>query len=322
MTDFLDEDIAYLLGMISVRGKLIDSPPNRAIQIEIPYTLKVIKGLKKTYDRDVYMKLEMYEFRQRIEELLATTVNVTVPGNIVYIVANFPGNSIAWRNLKKFLISGTNSINFHIPKEVLDSPETIKKSFIRGVADAAGGIDQGGAHPWNHKRRVIIAINGNWHFPIELCNLLQQDLKIPVNGILWGHPNIRDPQASNSNIGIREHQFRVYAEAFLPVGFDISYKAEMLKEFAEDDIKKNPGPTPFCYPDANENFRQKSRHPKEKSSLIPASIRGKHFNSCREICRALGCKQTVQQELGLILEEVEAYEDEGKGRVRKRKRDV
>jgi hypothetical protein len=318
--DFLDEDIAYLLGMLCVRGKLIDSPPNRAIQIEIPYTLNVVKGLKKTYDRNVYMKLEMFEFRQRIEELLATTIHVSTPGNNVQIVGNFRGNSIAWRNIKNFLQSGTSYTNFHIPEEVWHAPQTIKKSFIRGVADAAGSIDQGGAHPWNHKRRVIIGINANWHLPIELCKLLQQDLEIPVNGILWGHPNIRDPQALNSNIGIREHQFRVYAETFEQVGFDISYKAEMLKEFAEDDRKKNPGPTPFCNPDANERVRQKSRHPKEKSSLIPPSIRGRHFNSCREICRALGCKQSAQQKLGMISEEVEPFEEEERGKVCVRKR--
>jgi len=165
---------------------------------------------------------------------------------------------------------------------------------MRGIADVAGYIRQSNNF-MGMKRRVYIEVpNDNWLLPVDICELLQQDMDVPVQLIQWGHPNVREPHVtSRSESWAREHQIKIFAEAFVRVGFNIEYKRRMLEHFAEDDAKLYNLPIVPCnpHPNARKKPRAKPRHPGEQSQRLPSCLRGRHFDSYWHICTALGCKQ-------------------------------
>lgn len=291
MLNYLDEDVAYLIGMVCVRGRIVEGRGDRSLIIGFPFKTLVAKGLTKEFDRAAQLKLGIYDFRERLFELLGTDIEIKETRNSFELIIRFPRNTMAWRDIKILTQNKFSYADFTIPPNILDASTSIKKSFVRGMADAAAEIGLGADHPWNKKHRVVIAFNENWILPIQLCRLLQNDLKVPVDGILWGHPNIRDPQVRNPRVGIREHQFRIYSEAFEKIGFDIGYKNEILEELVKDDRDNHPGKIHFCNLSARERRTKKKRHPQEKNKNLPKTLYGCHFGTCREICRALGCHE-------------------------------
>jgi len=117
-------------------------------------------------------------------------------------------------------------------------------------------------------------------------------LKVPVQTITYGHPNLRDPQGKDYKAGrvdswAREHQIKVYCEAFSNVGFYMPHKQEILEELASFN-KKNFADAKFCSP-PKRHSESKYRHPGERSSKLPRSIRGKHYSAYWQICADLGC---------------------------------
>jgi len=51
--NFLDEDVAYLLGLIVMRGQLYDRGPERGIIIEFPFKSLQVEG----YDQELHLQL-------------------------------------------------------------------------------------------------------------------------------------------------------------------------------------------------------------------------------------------------------------------------
>ena len=298
MLDYLDEDVAYLLGLIVCRGKLIDAAPIRTLTIEFPFKSLTAPGIATTYDQPTQLALGSNKIRDRISELLGTTVSVMSTKSKVTMTAHFLQNTIVWRDLKELLNGAKDYTNSAVPAEVFKAPTSIKREFIRGVADGSAWLRPGTFFKERTmgKRRVFIAIdNRNWRLPIQLCSLLQEYLNVPVGEILWGHPNLRDPSCRFPHRPEgREHQIRIFCEAFEPIGFNLEYKNQLLQEFAQDDrANRSLGNVRPCNPLARRTHAPttKAPHPQEHSQRLPSAIRGKHFESYWEICLALGCKQ-------------------------------
>jgi len=136
--------------------------------------------------------------------------------------------------------------------------------------------------------------------PIQLCALLQQTLDVPVQLIQWGHPNTRESKCGSH--WAREHQVKIFAEAFESVVFTIEYKNKTLQKFARQDRKLH-GALHKCNPNPEiRRVQKKKRHPDEKSSALPARLRNHHYNAYWQICRALGCEQYVSGTMPLPLE--------------------
>lgn len=51
MLSYLDEDVAYLLGLIVCRGKLVDTAPIRSLIIEFPFKSLTVPGVSTTCDQ-------------------------------------------------------------------------------------------------------------------------------------------------------------------------------------------------------------------------------------------------------------------------------
>jgi hypothetical protein len=192
----------------------------------------------------------------------------------------------------------------------------VKVEFMRGVADAGGFIRNSNSYT-NGKRRVYIEVNNqNWNLPIQICALLQQDLGVPVQMINWGHPNLRGPNVPEGHGWSKEHQIKIFAEAFVKIGFHVRYKQKILEEFATADRRIGARAFSNCNPNPDlRQIRRKPRHSAERSGFLPAVLRRKHFDAYWQICLAMGCSQCrgvedLERVSGQEAEQQQAGEDE------------
>ncbi len=288
--NYLDEDVAYLLGLTVMRGQLYDHGSEHGITIEFPFKSLRVEG----YDQELHLQVSVNRIRDRIQELVESLVQVEEASGVFIFSVRFLRNPVTWRNLRYHLGNRRSYKEFQIPSSIMNAPREIQTEFMRGVADVGGFVRDSNRYIDGRRRVYLEVHNRNWILPIQLCALLQQKLDVPVQLIQWGHPNVREPGGGSH--WAREHQVKIFAEAFEPVGFTIEYKNKTLRKFARQDHKLRGGLV-LCNP--NEDIRRvkvKKRHPDEKSSALPARLRNHHFDAYWQICLELGCKQCVSVE--------------------------
>jgi hypothetical protein len=294
MIDYIDEDVAYLLGMIFARGKFIEKDSLKSFEIELENTSLFAYGIDSVYKHKTEIIVSLSKIRERISELLEVELRQRETKNSIILFAHFTKATMGWRNLRMLTNNKSNHNEFIIPDYFFENDLTIKEQFLKGFCDIAGfirksNVDQSGYH------RVYFQIpNPNWKLPIQICRLLQVDFNIPVQSIQWGHPNTREPHKTEVKSTVtswaKEHQIRVYADDFT-IGFGFEYKQKILEEFAAYNIGKKRPKSHLCYPTKKTRGPKKPQHPCEKSTLLPEIIRGKHFNGFRGICKRIGCIQ-------------------------------
>jgi len=285
----MDHDVAYLLGMVVGRGSLTESGDDRRLVIDFPYRALQAKGVREKFDQPKRLKLAVYSIRDRIEQLVEADFDTNITRSRCQFIIRFGRRNISWRNL---LVITEGNMNFRssvVPKRILKAPKEIKKEFMRGVADVCGFVRA--ANHFHGRHRVYLEIPvQNWKLPVSLCHLLQAHMGVPVQMIQWNHPNTRIPNQTDKKLTGREHQVKIFAEAFLGVGFYVEYKQRILEELAE--LNKDYSPPKRCNPNPMVHQRKKKRkHPEENSSLIAENIRGRHFDGYYEICAEMGCQQ-------------------------------
>ncbi|MCI0537193.1 MAG: hypothetical protein L0Z50_18400 [Verrucomicrobiales bacterium] len=292
--NFLDLDTAYLLGLLVMRGQLIETGGDHRIVISFPSKNLIASGVKLKFEQKKHLRLAANQVRDRLSEFLGTDIQVKELGKDVQFLVRFLGNNMIWRNLCFQVGTARSYTNFGVPESIFSAPAELKTEFLRGVADAGGFIRDANNY-MGLKRRVYLEVNNkNWHLPIQLCRLLQQDLQVPVHIIQWGHPNTRAPHVHTGKSWAKEHQIKIFAEQFIKIGFYIDYKQRILEEFVEADSKIKQKLPPFCNPNPRiREPKRKPKHPDEKSNYLPSELRGKHFGSYWQICLAMGCQQCV-----------------------------
>ncbi|MHB8755247.1 MAG: hypothetical protein ACYC92_09875 [Candidatus Acidiferrales bacterium] len=307
--DYLDPDVAYLLGLITARGQFYVEGDIRRLVVNFPYrlfTAKPPEGSGLHFDIPTEMRLCLDDVRNRINELLEVNVQIIPGRRNTQLVAVFTKNTMSWRNLTTLLKHRSSYQEFEVPAIIYETPEDIQLEYARGFADASAtpsssDYEQYGNSPRSH--RIVLQVNHqNWLLPIQICRLLQVHLKVPVQHILWGHPNLRD-SGNKGKSWEKEHRIRVFAEGFLPVGFHFPFKQRILESMAEINRNQDHGPIHECNPLARHRTKKKAKHRGERSKDLPEALRGKHFNAYFQICKALGCEQgTPSDQLILISE--------------------
>ncbi|MEM4382259.1 MAG: hypothetical protein QXX19_08535 [Candidatus Caldarchaeum sp.] len=285
--DYLDTDVAYLVGMIIGRGVLVDDGMRFVITIKFPFVNPELEG----YDQFAsFVTSIVSSVLPRLKALLGETVNLsTSPQEDVTFRAEFPSTHIVVRNLKLILEDRLDYKQFMVPKVIQESNDSeIIREFIRGFADVAGNIrrsnrDQAGVH-----RVYLDVLNENWKLPVQICDLLQHKLNVPVANILWGHPNLRDTKAGQAS-PFREHQIRIYAHHFLQVGFYIEHKQAVLELLAKENQRRGKNSVGSFCPGYKQRQRAKVKHPLEGDKRLPQQVR-KHFDTYWQICAACGCQ--------------------------------
>ncbi|MCX7598074.1 MAG: hypothetical protein N2512_04320 [Armatimonadetes bacterium] len=284
MTDYIDEDVAYLVGLLAASGTFSTHGDTTSILIEFPFRTEETEG------RDTYAYFVAgvaQKVLPRIQRLLGPAASFhSSRGSHVAIRIQLPAEHLALRDLRMILGLKSDERPSRVP-EVVKNDSALAIEFLRGFADAGATVrrsnrDQSGLH------RVYLDVRPQaWHMATGLCQLLQSTLQVPVQGILWNHPNLRTPGAAWAPS--REHQVRVYADAFEKVGFYLDLKNAVLRILAGENRKaRASAPTPCD--GASHITRKRGKHRDEGHDLLPDQIRGRHFNHYTEICAVFGCR--------------------------------
>jgi len=308
MLDYLDEDVAYFLGMIVARGTINETGSIKQLIIEFPYGYIETENVK---DRNSLL-VSIDSVMDRVSELTEGSVRKIQKENSADIIIEFSRRTILWRDVQMLLHGYRNYNEFEIPEQIFKSPTSIQKEFIRGFSDVGAKVRLSNAYYNNQHRVYIDVLNSNWKLPIQICKLLQDYIGIPVQLITWGHPNIRDSGLDRYKNGDKyfwkkEHQIKVFAEDFEEIGFYIKHKQDAFIEFVQEN-KKLDRVSRFCEPPKRET-KNKPLHPMESAEEIPIAIRNNHYNSYWQICCDLGCERCKRQRT-INRDECEKVEDE------------
>lgn len=282
----IPDDLAYLLGLICGRGEI--SAEQQQISIEFPFKSEKVEGITLSFNQRDAMIIGLDDIVNRLSDLIGKHVMKISGKKSIKLVVSLRPSSITWQSINLFFEGKSSSKEFCIPDVFYSTQTNTKVNFLRGLADSAGFITKG-SYDRNKRYRICYEIPfSNWELSIQVCRLLQDaDINVPVESVLWGHPNTRGASG-----WAKEHQIRVYADEFLKIGFSVDYKNQLLKDFSNSNISKlNYKPSKFCNPLTRTIRKIKPASKDEGSSNICHTIRGKHFDSFWQICRALGCKQ-------------------------------
>lgn len=295
MSLFIDQDMAYLFGLVSGRGTLIDSGGSKQIIVNFPYRSLQATGVNTVFDQRDKILISLDNIINRLGELAGSPPRKVPSENNIDVVLDLPVNNILWRNLVKFANGNNSYKDLEIHPDIMNASEVVKKEFIRGFADVTAYARKGNAFFGGIHRIYFEIHNANWRMPVQLCTLLQNDpLNIPVQTIDWGHPNIRNGYAKEYDSGrenawAREHQLKVFAEDFESIGFRIDHKNAILKEMAEHNRSEKPNAIhKLCSP-PKKITKEKVSHPKEDSERLPDELRSQHFDAYWQVCKSLGC---------------------------------
>ncbi len=298
------------------KGTIKRGRTETTVIIEIPHKLLEIEGQNAILS----VKASLEDIRNLIQPLIGVSLTSTSQKSKTTIQFNKPNGDFLIREINRCLGNLSSWKKFRIPSDIMNSSKDMKKEFMIGLADVTAHVRQSNkAYGINYDNRVYIEIPQNWYLVVDIANLLKS-LDIPIHVINWGHPNIRDPNLKdyskgNMNASFREHQVKIFAEEFLPVGFRITHKKQALiklsnlnkKEWrahiqnkienAQNDQIKQKYKSKLNELDTNHHKfywntktpkKIKPPHPLEKDDRIPRKIRGKHFDSWKDICKKLG----------------------------------
>ena len=288
--------MSYLLGMIIGNGEIQRGATETTITIDIPH-----KKLETEFQHDVgiYVRASITDIRQVLEPLLGTALMFTQSTNVSLLSFRKPNEDYLMREILRYIGGATSSDNVRISSEIFAFSYDERKQFVKGFADVTGYIRRSNYAFAEPNYRVYFEIPHNWELVVDFCNLLKS-IDIPVQAIDWAHPNMRDGNLKKYNQGKpdfwkKEHQVKVWALEYQPIGFVVLHKQQALDYFADEQKK------PYVmagkdaaarlhryYWELPQRVREKPYHPGENDNFIPEEIRGKHYDSWADIAKDLG----------------------------------
>lgn len=287
----MNTQMAYLIGMILGNGEVQRKSDTTTVTIEIPHkNLKDDVGLEIS----IYVKSSLADIRSIIEPLIGHSLPLTQTKRATQISFTKSNEDYTMREIMRFIGNGVHHATMTMNDDLFNISTDEKKELLRGIADVTGYIRKSNiAYGQEGCHRVYIEIPGNWQFVIDVANMLKS-LDIPVQTIDFGHPNFRDSNVKKYNEGKpyywkKEHQVKIWANEFLPIGFNIVHKQRALERFAEELLDfLDEEKTHKFYWERSTRKKTKPHHPMENDESIPESIRGKHYESWSELAKELG----------------------------------
>lgn len=288
----MNTQMAYLTGMILGNGEIQRNNTDTTVTIDIPY-----KNLRddNNLDVEVYVKASLIDIRKIIEPLVGSELVVSHTKHSTKLSFTKPNEDYTIREIVRFVGNGVHHKTMVMNRDLFDISSDEKRELLRGIADVTGYIRKSNiAYGVKGNHRVYIEIPGNWYMVIDIANLLK-DLDIPVQTIDFGHPNFRDGKLKKYNEGKpdfwkKEHQLKIYANEFLPIGFNIAHKQKALELYSDELLAcLNPKNTHKFYWERRKGKKTlRPIHPGENDPILPLEIRGKHFDSWKNLAKELG----------------------------------
>ena len=287
----MNTEMAYLLGMILGNGEIQRDNNETRITIDIPHKNLYSDDLK---DVRVYVKASTVDIRSIVEPLVGHNLTVTQTNRSTILSFVKSNDEYITREIVRFIGGGKHHSTMRMNQDLFSITIDEKKSLLRGIADVTGYIRKSNiAYGQDGAHRVYIEIPGNWYMVIDIANMLK-DVDVPVQTIDFGHPNFRDGELKKYNQGKpyfwkKEHQVKIFANEFLPIGFNIKHKQDALEKYSEELLEFiDPVKTHKFYWEKPIKRKYRPTHPHESDEYLPIEIRGKHFDSWTELARLLG----------------------------------
>jgi hypothetical protein len=292
----MNVEMAYLIGMICGNGEIKRSATTTTVSVDIPHKKLATENL---HDVRIYVKASVTDIRAILEPLIGADLQFIQQISNSTLSFTKPNADYLIRQILRYISNGTSHENIRVDQSVFAATSDECKSFLRGFADVTGYIRRSNYFFQKFRHRVYLEVPHNWGLVIDICNLLKS-VDIPVQAIDWAHPNIRDGNRTeydegNKNFWKKEHQIKIWANEFEPIGFGVLHKREALTQFAKElrsgltaEGKDPQTVTHKYYWERRERNKDRPIHPAESDGFIPSSIRGKHYNSWREIAKDLG----------------------------------
>lgn len=287
----MNTEMAYLVGLVLGNGEIQYGAKETIVTIDIPHKNLYTDDMK---DVQVYVKASMVDIRAIIEPLVGREVVITQTNHSTKLSFQKHNEEYVIRELLRFINAGKHHSTMRMSRDLFGITTNEKKALLRGIADSTGYIRKSNiAFGQDGMHRVYIEIPGNWFMVIDIANLLK-DVDVPVQTIDFGHPNFRDANLVKHNQGKpnfwkKEHQVKIFANEFLPIGFNIKHKQDALQKYSEELLEfVDPEKTHKYYWDKSIRLKIKPIHPGEKDESLPIEIRGKHFDSWTELAACLG----------------------------------
>lgn len=292
----MNNEMAYLLGMICGNGEINNNFGTTIISIEIPHKKLQTEDF---HDVKIYVKASIADIRKVLEPLIGSGISFTQNKTVTILSFSKPKEDFLIREILRYVGAAVTHNNMRINNDVFSFTTDQKKMFLRGFCDVTGYIRRSNYFIDKYKHRVYIEIPNNWFMVVDICNLLK-NLRIPVQNIDWAHPNMRDGKLTKYNQGKpnfwkKEHQIKIYANEFLPIGFGVIHKTQALQTYSDELIagfKENnivaSDVTHNFYWEVNGKNKIKPHHPCECDISLPIQIRSKHYNSWKQIAEDLG----------------------------------
>lgn len=283
--------MAYLLGMILGNGEIQRNNTETRVTIDIPHKNLYTDDLK---DVQVYVKASTVDIRSIVEPLIGYNLTITQTKRSTVMTFVKPNDEYITREILRFIGGGKHHSTMRMNSDLFSITNDEKKSLLKGIADVTGYIRKSNiAYGQDGAHRVYIEIPGNWYMVIDIANMLK-DVDVPVQTIDFGHPNFRDGELKKYNQGKpyfwkKEHQVKIFANEFLPIGFNIKHKQEALEKYSDELLEFiDPVKTHKFYWEKPIRRKTRPSHPHESDEYLPVEIRGKHFDSWTDLAELLG----------------------------------
>jgi hypothetical protein len=297
----MNTEMAYLLGMVCGNGEIKRSTVSTTVSVDIPHKKLETESFK---DIKIYVKASVTDIRAILEPLIGADMQFIQQKTSSVLSFTKPNADYLIRQILGYVGKGTTHENIRLSATIFGATTDERRAFLRGLADVTGYIRRSNYFFQKYRHRVYIEIPHNWGLVVDVCNMLKS-LDIPVQSIDWAHPNMRDGKLSKYNEGSpnfwkKEHQIKIWANEFESIGFGIIHKRESLTAFA-NELREGicleghvaSDVTHKFYWELRNTHRNRPRHPAESDEFIPASIRGKHYDSWRELAKDLGYGDNV-----------------------------
>lgn len=292
----MNTEMAYLLGMVSGNGEVKRGSSETTISIEIPHKKLETEDF---HDVKLYVKASLADIRTILEPLIGSGLSSIQNEHSTVLSFVKPNTDYLIREILRYTGAATTHDNMRIHQDVFGFSVDEKKMFLRGFADVTGYVRRSNYFFKTYMHRVYLEVPNNWFMVIDVCNLLK-DVGIPVQSIDWAHPNMRDGnlkkhKQGSTNFWKKEHQIKIYVNEFLPIGFSVMHKNQALNKFSDEliagikaDEKNVADVTHVFYWEGSGKKKIKPTHPGENDTSLPVEIRGKHYDSWKEIAKELG----------------------------------
>ena len=198
----MNNEMAYLLGMILGNGEIQRGNVSTTVTIDIPYKNLYTDDLK---DVAIYVKASIVDIRSIVEPLIGHNVAVTETKHSTKLSFSKPNDEYVTREILRLVGAGSHHSTMRMHPELFLMTTDQKKALMRGIADVTAYIRKSNcAYGQEGAHRVYIEVPGNWHMVADIANMLKE-INVPVQTIDFGHPNFRDGQLNKYNEG--KHYF-------------------------------------------------------------------------------------------------------------------